>query len=47
MRYITSTSQRSKFARAVTLTEGVMGVVYVLTGSVGYAALGSKMDVHR
>ncbi|KAI8474588.1 MAG: transmembrane amino acid transporter protein-domain-containing protein [Monoraphidium minutum] len=47
MRYITSINDRSKFSRAVLTTEAVMGSLYLLTGIVGYAALGAGMDVHR
>ncbi|GBF91241.1 hypothetical protein Rsub_03561 [Raphidocelis subcapitata] len=45
MRYITDIGDRSKFSRAVTLTEAIMGSLYLLTGVVGYAALGKDMDV--
>ena len=47
MRYITSISQRTKFNSAVLVTESIMGTLYLLTGVVGYAALGKGMDVHK
>jgi hypothetical protein len=47
MRYITSINRRTKFNSAVLVTEAVIGSLYLLTGVVGYAALGSGMDLHK
>ena len=50
MRYITSIGNRSHFAHAVTLTEAVMGSLYLLTGGAGGSrpilALSAPWSVH-
>jgi len=46
-RYITTMRERSKFAGAVSITTGMMVLVYVCVAVTGYTAFGTAIDIHK